>query len=185
MTDSAPTTRVVTPEATLSFPHLFQPWAPKNSPNQEPKYSCALVFDPGADITELRTAATIAAREKWGDELDGMLANGQIRLPWRTDVAKKGYAEGSTFINVRSNQAPGVVDPSLDTITDQNKMYAGCRVRASLTAFAYDTAGNVGVSFALNNVQRIKDGPRLDSRKAAAEEFDKVDVEPADLKGLL
>lgn len=183
MTDSA-STRVVTPEATLSFPHLFAPWAPKNT-TQEPKYSCALVFDPGTDITELRTAATVAAREKWGEELEGMLANGQLRLPWRTDVAKKGYAEGSVFINVRSNQAPGVVDPSLEPITDVGKMYAGCRVRASLTAFAYDTAGNIGVSFALNNVQRIGEGERLDNRKAASEDFDKVAVEPADLNGLL
>ena len=184
MSDSAPTTRVGTPEATLSFPHLFAPWAPKNT-TQEPKFSCALVFDPGTDITELRTAATLAAREKWGDELEGMLAAGQLRLPWRTDGAKKGYAEGSTFINVRSTQAPGVVDPSLVPITDPNKLYAGCRVRASLTAFAYDTAGNIGVSFALNNVQFIKDGDRLDNRKAASEDFDKVDVVPADLNGLL
>ena len=44
-------------------------------------------------------------------------------------------------------------------------------VRASLIAFAYDTQGNKGVSFALGNVQVYDDGARLDNRKAAADEF--------------
>ncbi|HKJ88554.1 MAG TPA: ssDNA-binding protein, partial [Gammaproteobacteria bacterium] len=55
-------------------------------------------------------------------------------------------------------------------------------VRASVRPFAYDTQGNRGVSFALNNIQLLRDGERLDSRVAPEEDFDAV--EPVDLSDL-
>lgn len=168
--------KIITPEAQLSYPHLFTPQAAEDG-GQE-KYSCALVFFEGTDITALQRAAIETAVEKWGEKAKEQIKKGQLRLPFRKGE-EKDYADGSIFINVRGNRRPGIVslipDPKTGkpmAITDPEEVYAGCFVRASLTPFAYDTSGNKGVSFGLNNLQKIRDGERLDSRAAAEDEFE-------------
>jgi len=171
--------KVITPQAILSYPHLFEPQAVDGG---DPKYSVALVFTADADLSELKQAAIATAREKWGDKADDMIRNGTLRMPFRNDVESKGYDEvdGVVFINARSNRKPGVVSSAADPQTGKpmpldnpEELYAGCFVRASLRAFAYDKSGNKGVSFALNNVQKLGDSEvRLDSRVAAVDEFD-------------
>lgn len=180
---------IITPKAILSYPHLFEPRA--QSPGAEPMYSCSLVFEAGTDLSELKQAAWAAAKEKWGDKAEAMLKDGRIRMPFRTDGAEKGYPEGSVFINVRSKSAPGIVDRYAGPdgkpvrITDESLIYPGCIVRASVRAFAYDTSGNKGVSFALGNIQKLADGPRLDGKRKAEDEFEALEQAPADVRDLL
>lgn len=167
---------IMTPAAILSFPHLFKPSAAPGS--DKLKYSCSLVFPAGADLAELKQAALDAANEKFGaDKVPAMLRSAKLRMPFRDDGADKGYPENAVYINVRSDKQPGVVGvyPGPDgrpmPITDETLVYAGCKVRATVRAFAYDTSGNRGVAFALNNVQKLADGDRLDGRRAAEDEF--------------
>lgn len=184
-------TKVITPQAMLSYPHLAEPQAARK-PGQKAKYSASLVFAPGADLSALRAAAEEAAVEKFGANAVQRLKTGGLKSPFRTDVEEKGYAEGSTFINVRTEQKPGMVylwagpDGKPAIIPDnevEKALYPGSLVRASLRAFAYDTDGNRGVSFALNNIQKLGDGPRIDGRKAATEEFEAdLSVAPASLE---
>ena len=46
-------------------------------------------------------------------------------------------------------------------ILDPARVYAGIWCRAEVNLFSYDTDGNRGVSFGLNNFQRLADGRRL------------------------
>jgi hypothetical protein len=123
--------------------------------------------------------------------LPALLKAGKIRLPFRTDGEEKGYGEGSTFINVKSKQAPGIVsryagaDGKPLAIKDPAEIYAGAKVRASLRAFAYDNNGNKGVSFALNNVQKLGEGARIDGRLKAEDEFTAEASEASDLDDIL
>lgn len=170
-------TRVITPECILSYPHLFEPTIAPGA--KEASYSASFVFPAGTDLKALKLAAIAAGKDKFGDKFEAGVRNGSIKMPFRTDVEEKGYPEGSTFVNARSKQRPGVVsiypDPNNNNkptqITNPEQVYPGVFVVASLTAFGYDKAGNKGVSFALNNVQVRRDGERLDSRKAATDEF--------------
>lgn len=119
---------LITPEAILSYVKgLFTPSAAAEGADE--KYSVTLVFEDGTDLSELKKAAIDAARDKYGDDLDGAeikvleTAHGpanflvtpgglRLRLPWRDhpdDVASKGYPEGSTFVNTRNSSPPGVV----------------------------------------------------------------------------
>lgn len=180
--------KVITPKARLSYPHLFEPQIP---PNQtDPVYSCTLIFEDGADLTPMRKAAEAAGREKWGDKWDAAVKAGKIRLPFREDGEEKGYPPGSVFINIKSKAAPGIVSIYPDangkpkTIDNPADVYAGCYVRASLRAFAYDVNGNRGVSFALGNVQKVADGQRLDGRSRAEDEFEADANAGADLDDL-
>ncbi len=169
-------TRIITPEAVLSFPHLYEPWA--NDPKDDPKYCASLIFLAGTDISALKTAAIVAGVAKFGDKFKEMLEKKQLMMPFRTDWEAKGYPEGCTFINTRSQNRPGVVGPYAGpdgrpkALEDPEKMYPGAIVRASITAFGYDRSGKKGVSFGLNNVQWLEDGDRLDTRVAAADDFD-------------
>ena len=54
-----------------------------------------------------------------------------------------------------------------------------------MSVFAYDKAGNRGISFGLNNVQKLGDGERLDGRLKAEDDFDPIEDKPAKLDDLL
>src|SRR6266540_1942101 len=100
--------KVITPEVTLSYPHLDEPAAAMNGKG-EPKYGCSLLFAEGSDMTALQAAVVEAAIEKFGQKAVQMLKTGALKSPFRTDWEQKGYPEGTTFINVRSTQKPGLV----------------------------------------------------------------------------
>jgi Protein of unknown function (DUF2815) len=183
-------TKVITPKAVLSYPHLDEPQAAMNGMGK-PKYSAVLVFPAGTNLSALEAAVLEAATVKFGASAAAKLNSGTLKTPLRKDAEEKGYSPGSTFINVRTEQKPGCVylwpgpDGKPADIPDdriKGDLYAGAFVRASLRAFAYDTNGNKGVAFALNNIQKLGDGPRLDGRKAAADEFEAdLKAAPADL----
>jgi hypothetical protein len=167
--------RVITPIARLSYPALFKPSKALEG-GGEGKYQCELIFDPGVDISALKNAANIAAKEKWGDKIPKGL-----RTPFRDGDKdredKDGYA-GNIFIGARSKDRPGVIiGRERLPCTDESEVYGGCYVRASVTAFAYDTNGNRGVSFALNNVWKIRDGEPFGNRRDAGTEFGGVQVD--------
>lgn len=211
---SGTATRVITADAILSYPHFHQPQAAQSDDGDaKPKYSGTFIFTPEVLATEdgkqkfaaMQAAAIEAATAKFGAniKLPGgqtiaivqAMKEGIIKTPFRTDALKKGYPEGSVFINARTTDRPGAVysyagpdnKPAkipLDKLKEE--LYPGAIVRASVTAFGYDRKGNKGVSFALNNVQKLRDGTRLDNRVEAENEFDAdLSAPPADISTLL
>lgn len=195
----ADTLKVKTPEAILSYPYFFKPQPGMNGGKD--KYSGAFVFTVEAQESPLyknmQRAALEAARAKWGEKADAMIRGGKLRMPFRKsedDDVEKGYPVGSVYVNARADQRPGVVDRYNDpdtgrprVITEEKEVYPGMIVQATMRAFAYDHSGNKGVAFGLNNVQKIRDGERLDGRKRADEDFDGEDMSnaPDDLDDLM
>lgn len=145
--------KLITPEARLSFPNLFVPKAGMDGVG-EPKYSAVLLFPKNADLSALKEAARAAIAEKWGDKKPA-----NLRSPFRDGSEKDldGYAD-CIFVTVSSKQKPGVVDENVQPILDPNTIYAGCYVRASVRAYAYEKNGNRGVAFGLQNIQKMRDG---------------------------
>ena len=180
--------KVITPEAIISYPHVFEPQTPPGA--SEPVYSCCLVFPDGTDMSELKATAAAVAKEKWGDKTKSLMEGGKIRMPFRNDGEEKGYPEGSIFMNVKAKQAPGVVSKFAGEngkpapITDPKEIYPGAKVRASLRAYAYSVNGNNGVAFSLGNLQKVADGPRMDGRLSAADEFTATERPSADISDL-
>jgi hypothetical protein len=172
---------ILTPKGQLSYPKVFTPELPPNpKPGQKPKYGTSIVFAPGTDLTALKQEAIRVATEKYGPKTEELIRTQQLKMPFRKDAEAKGYPAGSVFMNVRSDYKPGVVDRNVKPILDESEIYPGVIARLEVNAFCYDNSGNKGVSFGLNHVQKIADGPRLDNRKSAEETFDEVlDEEPA------
>lgn len=170
--------RLVTPKCRLSFPTLFRPRAIEAG--KEPVYSCTLLISPEAQATPefaaLKAAASAAVREKWGDKVPAGLRSPFRKAEEKAD--KEGYEPGWLFINCSSKQRPGVVDRNRQAIIDENDIYPGCFVIASLNPYAYDQKGNKGVSFGLNNVMKVADGPTLGNRTRPEDDFADVAVPP-------
>lgn len=166
---------MITPIGTLSFPHLFTPKAP--SPNARERFSCVLVFTPedqqAPEFAALKANLGKAAREQWGEKVPANLRN-PVRQCSEKDHFEK-FPAGSVFVNFWSYDKPAVVNGNLQNVTVPGDVYAGQRARVSYRPFAYDNSGNRGVSIYLNNVQLTDmTAERIDGRRAADKEFDKV-----------
>ena len=167
--------QVTTPKARLSFPDLFEPKA--FGKDKEPKYKATFLFDKNADLTEMREAVKLAAKEKWGD----VIPKG-IKLPFIDGNTKEmdGY-EDTIVVNASSKFPPQVVNQKCDAVTDKTSVYAGCYVRGSLIANAWEyTEGKSvmgrGVSFYLSAVQKVADGEPFAKRQNASDLFGAVDT---------
>jgi hypothetical protein len=169
---NAKSAKITTPEFRVSFPAVFKP---KAFGEGEPKYSIVMLFDKKkADLSALKKAYAEAATAKWGDKSKWPK---NLRNPFRDGDEKaetEGY-EGCTFISASSKQRPGLVDQQLNPILTEDAFYGGCYARATLTAFAYDWMGNKGVSFGLQNIQKIRDGEAFSGRKRAEDDFEALE----------
>jgi hypothetical protein len=182
---------LVTPEGRVSYPALFEA---KPDPSGRLKFGAVLIFSKDADLSELKSAAGAALTQRFGANAMEQVKQGKLRWPFRDGSAKDapGYGPGVVFVNLTSNNQPGVVDRYAGPdgrprpITDPRAVYAGCYARAAVGIYAYDKSGNRGVAFGLNALQFLRDGERLDGRKAAQDEFDALGSEPpaADLDNL-
>lgn len=162
---------VVSPPAIASYAFVWKA-RPSMKAGKDPQFSITLVFPKGTDLTALRNAARLAATKKWGANLPS-----NLKTPFRIgnrDRADDPLYKDAIFINARTNSKPGVVDQNVQPILNEMDFYSGCKCRASLYAMAYFQEGNKGVSFLLNNVQKLADGTRLSGRKPPEDEFDEV-----------
>jgi hypothetical protein len=173
--------KIVTPEATASYPALFEA---RKTPDGELNYSICLIFDNKGEVAKMEQAAWEVATECWGAKAKSM----GLRMPFRDGAEKAiaGYGPGKVFVNMKTNRKPGVVskyagpDGKPLPIADPSEIYPGCRVRVSATLYTYDRNGNRGVAFGLENVQKLADGPRIDGRLRAEDEFEASETAPTD-----
>lgn len=178
--------RYVTPPFRLSFPNVFTAQSYEGS---EPKFSVSAIFTP-SEFTDKEKAqwrtllgaidAECKNRFKKGvKELKALNAEGaNYKLVPRNGATKadlEGYGEGTLFMNLSTKMQPGVIDRRKNKISPEegnaDEIYAGCWCRATVTVYSYDNKGK-GVAVGLMNLQKLKDGDRLDSRTDAAEDFE-------------
>lgn len=169
-------TKVVTGECRASFVHVFEKFS--NDPeNIEPSYSIKLLIpkDDKKTLDALQAAQEVAVerfRERKGA---GALPNNYkttLKDGDESDLGKYPEDEGHWTLSTRAfgSHKPGVVDEALRPILDESELYSGCYVRASVQAFAYATKMSKGVSFALLNVQKLRDGDALGAVSPKAED---------------
>lgn len=174
----------------LAFPHLFEPYAV--SEDQEPKYSTMVVIPKTATKTIAKIkAAQDAAKAEQTNKFGGKIPK-NLRTTIHdgdneeeTDLGDKPWLAGCYYLNVSSKRRPGVVDQGVNPILDASEVYSGVIARVSMTAYCYNVSGNKGVTFGLENVQKVRDGEAIGSGPSRAEDdFDALDDEE-DEGGLL
>lgn len=198
-TETPKANRFTTPPFVLSYPNLWKPRKNKFNPTADPRFSCTAIWTP-AEFGEkdkilwsnIRKEVAKQIRELFvKDKIDGKnlteveaallkkypKASFAFRKGTEATFAEKpGYGEGKVFASLSTVSPPGVVDLSKTTIHpsegNSDEIYPGAVCRATITPQAYKhESGGVGYAFYLGNVQKIKDGARLDNRVAAEDDF--------------
>lgn len=157
--------KTMTPSFRVSFPSVFE--ATSGFEGQEAKFSITMLFPKETDLSGMKKLVDEAIAEKWGNKVPK-----DLRSPFRDGDEKEldGYA-GHTYVKATSKTRPGIVDKDLVPIISSSDFYAGCYARATVTVFAYDRTGNKGVSFGLQNIQKLDDGEAFSGKKSAEEDF--------------
>ncbi len=169
--------KVITPRFRAAFARVFKPEA--FAEGQDAVYSITMLFPKGeADISELKKVAIAAKKDKWGDK-----APKKLKTPFKDGDAEEysdydGF-EGCIVVRATSKWAPGIVNRKLQNITDESEFYSGCWARATVQAFAYDKIGK-GVSFALQNLQKLDDDDPFAGKAKAEDDFDDEMSEKSD-----
>lgn len=165
---------LITPVGIASYVHV---WEMTKLLNGQMAYNMAILLPKSNEegIKSIRQAIASAAREKWGDDKKKWPA--KLVSPLHDGDAPENQDKPENYrkcfyMNPKTDRQPGVVGPNAKPIMDQDEFYSGCYCRVSVNFFGYDKGGNKGVGVGLNNVMKIKDGPRLDGRKSAESEFD-------------
>lgn len=176
-----------TPKFRVSYPAVMKPRLNKLKGKEE--YSVECLFPKGQDLSALKKAVQQAIIEKWGTDkskwpknVPQMLEPGEKGCPFKKQDDKEkdgvmpdGYEKGAIFLRLNSTRKPGVVDGSLSPITEESEFYGGCYARASVTVYAYDQAGNRGVSFGLVNLQKMADGEAFSGITRAEDDFEAIE----------
>lgn len=177
-------TKVVTGKVRLSYVHLFEKFT--NIEDAEPKYSVVLLVDKKdkSTIAAIRDAQKVALEAGKSSKF-----NGSIPKAWKDtfrdgdeegDLEKNPEYEGMMFMTVSSDRQPGIVDKDVSPILDSTEVYSGCFARVSINAFPFNRAGNKGVSFGLQHVQKLADGDPLGNITRAEDDFESIEDEDED-----
>lgn len=165
---------IVTPEFRVAFSHVFETQKPLQEGGAE-KYSVTMLFPKDADLSAMKNLAKQAVIEKWGPD-KAKWPKG-LRMPFRDQGEKEyeGFVDGATFCNATSKYKPTVVDGRNQEIIDKDQFYSGCWAKAQINAYAYDKAGNKGVAFGLQMIQKRRDDEPLGGRMDPSEVFAPVE----------
>jgi hypothetical protein len=175
--------KVVTGLVRFSYCNVFRSRAFRDG--QDAKYSVCLLIPKGdiETIDKIQDAIDKAIEEGITSKWQGKKPK-NLHFPLRDgDEERADEApeyEGMMFLNANSNDKPGIVDKDRNEILDPDELYSGCWGRASINFFPYDSNGNRGIGVGLNNIQKIKDGPRLGAARASAEDDFNDDFDPED-----
>lgn len=172
----------------FSYCNLFQPKAPFNNPQGEPKYSVTVL------VPKTNTAAKAVIDNAIAQAIDAGVSskwNG-VRPPQPAICVHDGDgprpSDGSSFgeeckgcwvFTASTKQPPFVVDEYVQNIIDPTKVYSGMWGNVNVTFFAYNNAGKKGIGCGLNGVQKIRDGEALGGQITAQEAFKPVGNPPA------
>lgn len=169
---------VVTGTARLSYVHLLQPYANRNS--GEEKFSVTVLV-PKTDVTTRQRidaaieAATQVGVKMWGGRppkvatpvYDGDGVRPSDNLPFGPEC--KGHWVFTA--SCKKDRPPRVVDANLQDIMDARAIFSGIYGRVGVDFFPYYQAGKKGVGCGLTNVQKLADGEPLGNRTTAEEDF--------------
>jgi hypothetical protein len=166
-------TQILTPPGEVAYPSVFRA-APPMQAGKEPQFQLTLVWsEDDKRLEKLKKAIQDVAIAKFGAKAPQMLKNGQLKNPLRpgSDRPDASWLENKVFLTARSTDKPDCVDKEMNDLISSTDFYSGCMARMDIYLYAFDKAGNKGVSAVLNNVQKTGDGERKSGRRSADEAF--------------
>lgn len=167
----------------LSFANLFKKKAPstRGAPGTGPgreTFNTQILWPPGVDYTALNQAVTECAADKFKSNMtaQGFVWYG-LKSPFHDQAEKslkyQGYTPGAVYFGSSSEYKPRVVDPNMNDIIAEERVYPGVWAIVAVNPYAFDNVSK-GVSLGLQSVMIIADdtniggGGAVDPRQAFA-----------------
>lgn len=153
----------------ISYAHV---WEPRESFGTM-QYSCSILIPKDDPQVQIVMAEIDRLKKEYATSHNGKIP-ANFKNPLRDGDEERpddpNYAD-CFFMNANSKKrAPEIVDLYKRPITDQSQVYSGCYVNISVSLYTFDQKSK-GVACGLNNIQKVKDGPRLGGATSANEDF--------------
>lgn len=172
--------RIVIKNVRLSYANIWEPKQMQGDTSGKMRYSASLLIS--KDDTKTIKAINKAIEEAKA-EGKAKLANKNgvvpknLKLPLRDgdeDRPDDDVYAGCYFLNANASadHPPKIVDRRVEPVMDRSEVYSGCYANVSVTFFAFNTQGNVGIGCGLGNIQKVRDGDHLTGERSATEDFE-------------
>jgi hypothetical protein len=156
----------------LAFVHVAEKHRPKDS-NNEPTYNLVGLLPAGADTSALKQIALTA----WNKSPYAKTRGNPKFLPVKPQAANaekyEGFGMGELYFDAKTKNAVKVFDAQMKDLP-VDAIYSGCWARVKVRAYAYDKAGNWGVGFGLQAVQKIADDEKFAGGGNASDGFEAI-----------
>jgi hypothetical protein len=174
--------QIIVPTGEVAYPFVFKPQPPMaGSTNKDPSYQLVIVYDEDDKrLDKLKKAIEDVAVAKFGAKAKKMLESGQLKSPLRKGEGRADWLEGKLTMTARSTDKPEVVDRDLEEIIRTSDFYSGCRARMDVYLYAFDKAGNKGVSAILNSAQKMGEGERKSGARPAQDAYSNAEDDEDD-----
>ena len=166
--------RCITPEFRATWISVFRAISNKNADGTESKrkFSVRAAFPPTTDMSMLQTLAGQAAEEKWQGKVPKAL-NSPFRRNSDLDNPVPGIGDDWWIMTFSANEdkfssRTNLVAADGQPILEETDVYSGAWFWAEVRPYAYEISGNRGVSFGLQNIQKLRDDEPLGGGRAPA-----------------
>lgn len=186
MTNKPNNTKVVLKNVRLSYVKLLAPEAAFEG--QPEKYSTMILIPKSdkkalEDIKAAQKAALDAGlASKFGGKKPANLKTTVRDADADLDTEENPEFADHYFMNVSSFQKPGILNKQKEKTDNPEEVYSGVYAHVSLNFYAYNTAGNKGISAGLNNIMVLGTGDYLGGRASAESDFADFEVEEEDFE---
>lgn len=172
--------RIVIKNVRLSYANIWEPKLVQGDTDGKMRYSASLIIskDDTKTIKAINKAieeAKVEGKAKLASKNGAIPKN--IKLPLRDgdeDCPDDDAYAGCYFLNANASadHPPKIVDRRVEPVMDRAEVYSGCYANVSVTFFAFNTKGNVGIGCGLGNIQKVRDGDHLTGERSATEDFE-------------
>lgn len=133
--------------------------------NGQPKKYSMKVLIPKSDtasVTTVDAAIQQAFQQGLAEKWNNATPPGMTVAYYDGDAPGRRPEEaGHMVLSTSSLRKPGVYNEQVQPVIDPEFIYSGCWVNVQLNAYPFKKAGNTGISFGLNMVQKARDGEPL------------------------
>jgi hypothetical protein len=187
MTDKILKTNMITPEGVMQWVFLDKPKTDKNHPDKDPQYTVTFLMDKNDPTTKeslikFNNCVNDALVKKFGDKVPAKFTNplkdGDKDTDSEGNPCAPKYPNNWYFeAKAKSNSKPGVAllgdNKELIPVTEEGKVWSGCKGKLSINLWAWDVKPKKGVSAGLNNVL-VTDtsAPKMSGKRDVLSDFE-------------
>lgn len=158
----------------LAFVHVAEKHRPKDSTN-EPTYNLVGLIPAGVDTSALKQIVMAAWEKSAFAKTRGKPKFVPVKSQAERADKYEGFGMGEIYFDAKTKNTVPCFDAQMNPLP-VDQIYSGCWARVKVRSYAYDKAGNWGVGFGLQAVQKIADDDKFAGGGNATDGFEPVNA---------